>query len=85
MKIARDIFKCVAVVNLVVYLLYAAVEIIFHPSREIEHRLNSIVAASWLVLLAVSVIFLFLDRRAAIKGFLVLWFGFLIAALFPEL
>ena len=85
MKIAKDIFKCVVVVNLVVYFAFAAAMIIFQPSRDASHRLASVMLASWLVLLAFSVVFLFLDRRAAVQGFIVLFFGFMIGGLFPEL
>jgi hypothetical protein len=59
--------------------------IIFQPSRDASHRLASVMLASWLVLLAFSVVFLFLDRRAAVQGFIVLFFGFMIGGLFPEL
>jgi hypothetical protein len=85
MKIAKDIFKCVVVANLVVYFAFAAAIIIFQPSREASHRLASVFLGSWLLLFALSAIFLFLDRRAAGRGFLVLLFGFIVGALFPEL
>jgi hypothetical protein len=85
MKIAKDIFKCVVVVNLVVYFAFAAAMIIFQPSRDASHRLASVVDGSWLLLFAMSVTFLFFDRRAAGRGFLVLLLGFIIGALFPEL
>jgi hypothetical protein len=85
MKFAKDIFKCVVVVNLVVYFTFAAAMIIFQPSRDASHRLASVVDGSWLLLFAMSVTFLFFDRRAAGRGFLVLLLGFIIGALFPEL
>ena len=85
MKIAKDIFKCVVVVNLVVYFTFAAAMIIFQPSRDTQHRLASVSVGSWLFLFAMSAIFLFIDRRAAGRGFLVLLLGFIVGALFPEL
>lgn len=85
MKIAKDTFKCVVLVNLVVYFAFAAAEIIFEPSRDIDHRLVSVFIASWLLLLAFSSLFLFFDRQVAGKGFLVLFLGFMILSLFPEL
>ena len=85
MKIARDIFKCVVVVNLVVYYAFDAAMVIFQPSRDTCHRLGSVVLASWLLLFALSTVFLFIDRRTAGRGFLVLLFGFIVVSIFPEL
>ena len=85
MKIARNMFKCLVFVNLVVYAIFFAIMVIFAPSRDTFHRLVAVLSAAWLLLLAVSFVFLFFDRRAAGRGFLVLIIGILVAMLFPEL
>lgn len=85
MKIASDFFTCVLVVNLVVYFAFPAALIIFEPSRAVFHLLESVVLGSSLLLVAFSAIFLFFDRRLAVRGFLVLLFGLVLCSLFPEL
>jgi hypothetical protein len=85
MKIARDIFKCVVYVNLAVYFAFFAIMLIFQLSDEAARPLCAVLFSSYLLLLVFSTIFLFLDIRAAGKGFLVLVFGLIVGALFPEL
>jgi hypothetical protein len=85
MKIAKDIFRCVIIVNLVAYLVFFVAMIIFQPSDEAARPLCAVLFSSYLVLLAFSTIFLFLDIRAAGRGFLVLLFGLIVGAQFPEL
>ena len=78
MKAAKAFFGCVLVTNLVVYFTFVLVMLALSPSRQVFHRCGA-------VMLGFSIAFLFIDRRAAGKGFLVLLLGFVIGILFPEL
>lgn len=85
MKIAKDIFKSILVINLIVYCVFVPAEMSGYLSRTMWYRCGTVMAASMLVLLGFSVAFLFIDRRLAGRGFLVLLFGFIISLLSPEL
>jgi hypothetical protein len=49
------------------------------------YHCEAIMAASMVILAGFSIAFLFIDRRLAGRGFLVLLVGFIICLLFPEL
>jgi hypothetical protein len=69
----------------VAYFIFVAVMLSISTSRGVFDYLGAIMGCSMLLLLALSVIFLFIDRRQAIRGFLVVFIGFVIATLFPAL
>ena len=85
MKIAKDIFTCIIIVNLTAYLAFFGTMIFFQSLDEVARPVCAVYWSSFLTLLVSSTIFLFLDWRAASRGFLVLFFGIFVAALFPEL
>jgi hypothetical protein len=85
MKLAKNLFQCVVVVNMVAYFAFVVVMLVFSPSRAVFHRCRAVMLASMLLLLVFSIASLFFDRRAAGRGFLVFLVGFLIMQLFPEL
>jgi hypothetical protein len=85
MKVLKQLFKCTVVGNLVVYFAFVFIMLAFSPSRDVSHRCGAVVIACMAALLLLSVIVLFFDRRAAVRGFLVLLLGFIIGILFPEL
>ena len=85
MKIAKDIFRCVIIVNLAVYLIFFMVMLVFQLSDDASRPLCAILFSSYFILLAFSTVFLFLDIGAAVRGFLTLLFGIIIGSLFPAL
>ena len=85
MRLAKRLFWCVLVVNLVVYCFFVPAEMSGLMSRTMWHRCAAVMTAFMVVLLVFSVSFLFIDRRMASKGLLVLLLGVIIALLSPEL
>lgn len=85
MIVAKDIFKGVLAVNLIVYALFVFAEMSGFLSRTIWNRCGAVVAACMAVSLCFSVAFLFVDRRLASRGFLVVLLGFIIWLLSPQL
>jgi hypothetical protein len=85
MKVAKDIFKLVWVMNLIVYCIFVPAEMSGLLSRMMWYHCEAIMAASMVILAGFSIAFLFIDRRLAGRGFLVLLVGFIICLLFPEL
>ena len=85
MKIAKDIFQLVWVINLIVYCLFVPAEMSGLLSRMMWYRCGAVMAASMIILLGFSIAFLFFDRRLAGRGFILLLIGFIICLLSPEL
>jgi hypothetical protein len=85
MKLAKQLFQCVLVVNLGAYSLFVVHMFVFSPSPTVFHRWEAVILASMLLLLAFSIASLFFDPRAARRGFIVLFIGLIISLVFPEL
>jgi hypothetical protein len=85
MKLVKNLFKWAVVLNVVAYFTALFIVPVFSPSRDVGHLFDAVALASMLVLLALSIASLFLDRRAAAKGLIILLVEFLILCLFPEL
>ena len=67
------------------YALFVVAMLSFSVSRGLGRYLSAIVGVSMIVLLVLSIAFLFIDRRLALRGLLVCLLGLIIGVLFPEL
>jgi hypothetical protein len=85
MKVLNTFFRCLVIENLVVYAVFVIVMLSFSVSRGVGNYLGAIAGVSMLITLLLSITLLFIDRRLALRGFLVVFVGFVIAMLFPQL
>jgi len=83
MKVLNTFFRCLVIENLVVYAIYAIVMLSFSVSRGLGNYFGAIVGVSMLITFLLSIALLFIDRRLALRGFLVVFVGFIIGILFP--
>jgi len=73
MKNAKDILKCVVIVNLVVFFTPLVLAIAgLQYSHEKQHLIGAIFLASWFALLVMATIFIFIDWKASCSSFLLL-------------
>jgi len=85
MKVLNTLFRCLVIENLAVYVTSIVVMLSISVSHAVSDYLGAIVGVSMLIMLVLSIVFLFVDRRLALRGFLVVFVGLIVGALFPAL
>ncbi|HWY29840.1 MAG TPA: hypothetical protein VNX46_03740 [Candidatus Acidoferrum sp.] len=88
MKIILNLFRCTFILNVIAFVLAIIFVVVTYRDQPPEY-LARLCGAVWLapcvLSFTVSFILVFGNWRAALSGLLVIFAGFFIAALFPEL